>query len=113
MTGQLVTEAAEAGDPEAVERLAALGRDLGLGIASLVAVLDPRLVVLGGGVSEAGELLRGPVEQALSEQITGGTHRPAPGVVVAALGNEAALVGVADLARRDGRGRQAEVPGPQ
>ena len=70
------------------------GRDLGPGIASLVAVLDPSLVVLGGGVSEAGELLRLPSRGALADHITGGTNRPGPRVMIAALGNEAALVGV-------------------
>ena len=108
VTGQMVTSAAEAGDSDAVDLLAALGRDLGIGVASLVAVLDPSLVVLGGGVSEAGELLRAPVERALADQITGGSRRPGPDVVVAALGNDAALVGVADPARLGSRVRQAD-----
>ena len=57
ITGPLITEAARAGDPFAIEQLAALGRWLGEGIASLTAVLDPAVVVIGGGVSEAGDLL--------------------------------------------------------
>lgn len=105
VTGVMVTDLAERGDEEAVALLAVLGRHLGTGIASLVAVLDPSLVVIGGGVSEAGELLRGPAEAALHDEITGGSHRPAPSVVVAALGNDAALIGAADLARHGGRTR--------
>lgn len=113
VTGLMVTTAAQSGDTDAVALLDGLGRDLGIGIASLVAVLDPALVVLGGGVSEAGELLRAPVERSLAEQVTGGARRPIPPVVVAAMGNDAALVGAADLARRGARGRQAEARSPQ
>ncbi len=54
MSGPIVTEAAQAGDEVALELLVDLGRWLGEGIASLTAVLDPSVVVIGGGVSEAG-----------------------------------------------------------
>lgn len=110
--GQMVTAAAQDGAADAIALFDAVGRDLGAGIASLVAVLDPSLVVLGGGVSEAGELLRAPVERGLAEQITGGSRRPWPRVVVAGLGNGAALVGAADLAR-SGRPRRATASSPQ
>ena len=60
ITGPMITEAARAGDPYAVGRLAALGQWLGEGVASLVAVLDPAVVVVGGGVSEAGDAAAGP-----------------------------------------------------
>lgn len=100
ITGPLVTEAARAGDPFAVEQLAVLGRWLGEGIASLTAVLDPAVVVLGGGVSEAGELLLGPVRSAFASQLTGRGHRPVLDIRRARLGNRAGLIGAADLARR-------------
>ena len=74
ITGPLITEAAQAGDPFAAEQLAALGRWLGEGIASLTAVLDPAVVVIGGGVSEAGDLLLEPDPRG----VRGPADRPRP-----------------------------------
>ncbi|WP_244927537.1 ROK family glucokinase [Nocardioides sp. W7] len=100
ITGPLITEAARAGDPFAVEQLADLGKWLGEGIASLTAILDPAVVVIGGGVSEAGELLLGPTRAAFAAQLTGRGHRPSLEIRKARLGNRAGLIGAADLARR-------------
>jgi glucokinase len=100
ITGPLITEAARSGDPFAVEQLAAVGRWLGEGIASLTAVLDPAVVVIGGGVSEAGELLLTPISSAFRSQLTGRGHRPVLEIRKARLGNRAGLIGAADLARR-------------
>jgi glucokinase len=100
ITGPLITEAARAGDPFAIEQLADLGRWLGEGIASLTAVLDPAVVVIGGGVSEAGELLLEPIRAAFASQLTGRGHRPMLEIRRARLGNRAGLIGAADLARR-------------
>ncbi|GAB3265971.1 ROK family glucokinase [Nocardioides dilutus] len=100
ITGPLVTEAARAGDPFAVEQLSVLGRWLGEGIASLTAVLDPAVVVIGGGVSEADELLLDPIRAAFASQLTGRGHRPVLDIRRARLGNRAGLIGAADLARR-------------
>jgi glucokinase len=63
-------------------------------------VLDPAVVVIGGGLSEAGELLLGPTRPALERQLSGRGHRPPPELRLASLGNDAGLIGVADLARR-------------
>ena len=100
ITGPLITEAARAGDPFATEQLASVGRWLGEGIASLTAVLDPAVVVIGGGVSEAGDMLLGPVRAAFASQLTGRGHRPSLEIRKARLGNRAGLIGAADLARR-------------
>ena len=100
ITGPLITEAARAGDDLAIEQLAAVGRWLGEGIASLTAVLDPAVVVIGGGVGEAGDLLLGPVRAAFRAQLTGRGHRPVLEIRKARLGNRAGLIGAADLARR-------------
>lgn len=100
ITGPMITEAARGGDPFSIEQLADLGRWLGEGLASLAAVLDPAVIVLGGGVSEAGELLLGPVRQAFGANLTGRGHRPLAEVRRARLGNRAGLIGAADLARR-------------
>ena len=100
ITGPLITEAAQAGDPFATEQLEVLGRWLGEGIASLTAILDPAVVVIGGGVSEAGDLLLTPIRAAFAAQLTGRGHRPMLDIRKARLGNRAALIGAADLARR-------------
>lgn len=100
ITGPLITEAARSGDPFAVEQLAELGKWLGEGIASLTAILDPAVVVIGGGVSEAGELLLAPTRAAFAAQLTGRGHRPSLEIRRARLGNRAGLIGAADLARR-------------
>ena len=71
ITGPMITDAAKQGDPFAVAQLAELGRWLGEGIASLAAVLDPGVVVIGGGVSEAGDLLLDPIR----EHFRGEPHR--------------------------------------
>lgn len=98
--GRMVTEAARAGDAFAQDRLADLGGWLGEGVAGLCAVLDPGVVVVGGGVCEAGDLLLDPLRVSLEQHLTGTGHRPVAQVRAATLGNSAGLVGAADLARR-------------
>jgi glucokinase len=100
LTGPLVTQAAREGDPAAVDIYTAMGRWLGRGLANLAAVIDPTVFVIGGGVSEAGDLLLVPARQAFSESLTGRGFRPVADVRLAELGPEAGLVGAADLARR-------------
>jgi glucokinase len=97
--GSALATAALAGDQVAIEAFRQIGTSLGLGLAGLAAVLDVDAFVLGGGVAAAGELLRAPAELALHDRLVGGAHRPRPDVRLAALGNEAGIVGAADLAR--------------
>jgi glucokinase len=99
ITGPVVTQAAQAGDPAAIELFQDMGRALGLGLASLAAVLDPTRFVIGGGVSEAGELLLGPAREVFGRSLTGHGYRPEAPVVAAELGNDAGFIGAADLAR--------------
>ena len=96
----MITDAAKEGDAFAVARLAAAGTWLGEGIASLAAVLDPGVVVIGGGVSEAGDLLLEPIREHFRRNLTGRNYRPELAVRPAELGNDAGLIGAADLARR-------------
>jgi glucokinase len=105
VTGVEVTAAARQGDRVAVRILGEVGRRLGEGIAGLVNVLDPDVVVVGGGVIEAGELLLEPARRAFAECVEAPDHRPAVQIVAAALANDAGAVGAADLAWREvGRG---------
>ncbi len=100
LTGQLVTQAAREGDPAAIEIYTEMGHWLGRGLANLAAVIDPTVFVIGGGVSEAGDLLLGPARQAFAGSLTGRGFRPAAEIKLAELGPAAGLVGAADLARR-------------
>lgn len=95
-----VTQAAREGDEAALACFAEVGWWLGRGLADLSAMLDPGLFVIGGGVADAGDLLLGPARAAYAEQLTGGSARTHPEIRLAKLGNEAGLVGAADLARR-------------
>ena len=72
---------------------------LGAGIASLCVILDPTRVVIGGGVVDAGEILLAPTRESLIRHMPFAGKHPYPDVVPAELGNEAGLVGAADLAR--------------
>jgi len=99
VTGPMLTQAALAGDAWTAELFVELGGWLGMGLANLAAALDPGLFVIGGGVSEAGELLLAPVRDAFRGHLTGRGFRPEARVVHAALGNEAGVIGAADLAR--------------
>lgn len=100
ITGPMITELAREGDLFAREQITAMARWLGQGIASLTAVLDPAVVVIGGGVSDAGDLLLDPVRAAFEAELTGRGHRPVLEIRQATLGNRAGVIGAADLARR-------------
>lgn len=97
--GPMVTEAAMRGDEVALGVLAVVGRRLGEGIAGLVNILDPELVVVGGGAVEAGDLLLEPAREAFLDAVEAPEHRPElPRIVAAELGNDAGAVGAAALA---------------
>lgn len=99
--GPDVTAAATEGDPVALEAFDQLAKWLGLGLAGVIEIMDPGRVLIGGGVSEAGDLLLKPTKRVYSESVAGRGHRPVTDIRLAALGNDAGLVGAADLARQD------------
>jgi glucokinase len=109
LEGPQITQAARDGDPLSVELLADVGRWLGVGLAGMTAAFDPGCIVVGGGLSEAGELLIAPTRQAFSRSLTGRGHREEPAIVKAELGPNAGVIGAADMARsaarRSRRGR--------
>jgi glucokinase len=97
--GPAVTRAAREGDVGAVRCFEIVGSWLGAGLADLAAILDPGCFVIGGGVSEAGDLLLGPTRTAYQNGLTGRSHRQLADVRLAKLGADAGLIGAADLAR--------------
>ena len=99
LTGQAITEAARDGDAVALAAFNTTGQWLGAGVASLAVLLDPACVVIGGGVIDAGEILLKPTRESLERNMPFAGKHPYPEIIAAQLGNEAGLVGVADLAR--------------
>lgn len=93
--GRLVGE----DDPGALAALQELGSWVGQACASLAVLVDPQLFVLGGGVAAAGERLLAPVRRAFLDHLPARGYHPEPAFATAELGNEAGLVGAADLAR--------------
>ncbi|CAB5239059.1 unannotated protein [freshwater metagenome] len=99
LTGSAITEAARGGDPVALAAFNTTAQWLGAGISSLSVLLDPACVVIGGGVIDAGEILLAPTREAVVRTMPFAGKHPYPQIIAAALGNQAGLVGVADLAR--------------
>jgi glucokinase len=97
LTGALVTELAHDGDAAAVEAVAEVGRWLGVGLSGLVNVFDPEVVVVGGGVVRAGDLLLDPAREELAARALPPIAESVR-VVPAALGEESGMVGAALLA---------------
>lgn len=100
ITGPMVTSAAQDGDPISGEAFAQIGHWLGMGLADMVQILDPEVLVVGGGVVEAGDLLLGPTQRSFVEALGQRGKLPVAEIRPAEMGNTAGMVGAADLARR-------------
>ncbi|NRQ51022.1 ROK family glucokinase [Aeromicrobium stalagmiti] len=99
ISGPAVTKLAQEGDALSIELITELGRWIGEGAAVLATILDPSVIAIGGGVAAAGDLLLGPVVDAFETHLPARAHRPEAALRLAALGNEAGIIGAADLAR--------------
>ncbi len=102
LTAADVARAARDGDPLARELFARAARYVGIGVANLVNLLNPAMVVIGGGVAKAGDLLFAPVRRIVLEEAF---QRPGAAVQItpAALGDDAGAVGAAAVAIGAGR----------
>lgn len=98
-TGKEITQAVRRGDPLAVAVMEDFSRWLGQGLSIVADVLDPELIVLGGGVSQDADLYLEGATKAMGQDIVGAGHRPLARVATAELGSAAGMIGVADLAR--------------
>ncbi len=98
ITGTSVAAAAAAGDPTALAAMAELGKWLGVGLAMATDILDPEVVVIGGGVAAAARFFLPAATLELTATITGAGHRPEPRVVLARFGDSAGIIGAALLA---------------
>ncbi len=99
VTGRRVAAAAREGDPVACAAMGELGRWLGDGLALVADAFDPELVVIGGGVSASAPLFLDEAREHYAATVTGAGHRPLARIRTAQLGEAAAVVGAAELAR--------------
>ncbi|MGH9183096.1 MAG: ROK family protein [Acidimicrobiales bacterium] len=100
--GEHVIAAARQGDADAGAAVERVSGWLGLGLANLVHILDVEVVVLGGGLVDAADVLLDPVRRALGQRVFAPDHRPSVPVVAARLGERAGAIGAALLAREPG-----------
>ena len=101
-----IRRSAQAGDPHALAAFNAFSDDLALGLANVIAFVNPEVIALGGGVSSAGDFLLDrvrPLVEARTTMVPRGTTR----IVRATLGNDAGAVGAATAAMRGGLFAQA------
>ena len=99
LTGKEVYQAILDRDPGALRVLRELGTWLGEAIASFTAILDPQIVVIGGGVSAAGDLLLDSIKDAYLSHLPAKGYRPELEIKAAEFVNDAGVVGAADLVR--------------
>ncbi|MDQ4038606.1 MAG: ROK family glucokinase [Actinomycetota bacterium] len=99
LTGADVTAAALAGDPAAIELVREVGTWLGEGMVTIAMIVDPSVIVVGGGMGALGDLLLEPARERFLAALPGRGFRPAAQIVEASLGADAGMIGAADLAR--------------
>ncbi|WP_169786900.1 ROK family protein [Nitriliruptor alkaliphilus] len=99
LTGRSVTDAAIAGDALAQSVLVDVGRWLGVAAAGLVNVLDPEVILLGGGAARSTAPWIVPAARAaLAERVLGAQMRPLPAIELTELGDDAGMIGAGLLA---------------
>jgi glucokinase len=98
--GRHISMAARQGDPVAIDSFRELARWAGAGLADLASLFDPSAFIVGGGVSDEGDLVLEPIRKSFRRWLVGSRYRPHAQVVAAQLGGRAGLVGAADLARQ-------------
>lgn len=99
LSGEMVCALASEGDAACSELVIEVGQWLGLGLANLAAVLDPGVMIIGGGLGASSSLLLETAEQTFIASLSGRGYRPFARVVGSELGVDAGLVGAAELAR--------------
>ena len=98
-TGQALTKAAQAGNQLAITAFNKQADWLGSAIASYTLLLDPEAIIIGGGVIDAGDIFLKPAIAAAEKYMPFAGKHPLPKIIAAKFGNDAGLVGAADLVR--------------
>jgi glucokinase len=99
LRGEHVTRAARDGDEEALALLDEFARWVGIGLANIVASLDPEMIVIGGGLIAEADLLMPRVRAAYRDHVLGAEHRAELPIEPAALGERSNALGAALMAR--------------
>ncbi len=99
ITGESVIAVADTGEETARSLVTEVGQAFGIGLSDLIVVLDPEIVVVGGGLGSVGESIIAPARRVVADSLHGGNLRIAPVIQVAALGESAGAVGAALIAR--------------
>ncbi len=96
-TPRQLSEAANAGDPIAKQMWEDIGDELGAALASVVWIINPDTIVIGGGVAKAGDLLLDPVRRSIRSRTLKIVNQNIR-IALAELGNDAGIIGNATLA---------------
>jgi len=96
ITPYIVSKAAEEGDAVAKQIFKQIGHYIGIGLSSVINLLNPEKVIIGGGVSAAGDLLFNPIRETINERAMK-IAREAVEIVPAELGNTAGVIGASLL----------------
>jgi len=99
LTAKRIAKAAEEGDELAQSAFARAGSYLGMAIANYLVLYDPSIIILGGGVTQAGDLLIEPLKQSLKERVLHPRYLEGLVITKAALGDEAGLLGALALVK--------------
>ncbi len=99
LTGSGLTKAAKAGNELALAAFSKQADWLGLACASYSLIIDPQAIIIGGGVADAGELFLAPVREAMRKYMPFAESHVPPKIIAAKFGNDAGLIGAADLVR--------------
>jgi glucokinase len=99
LSGTALTKAAKAGNELALAAFSKQADWLGLACASYSLMIDPQAIIIGGGVVDAGELFLAPVRAAMRKYMPFAESHVPPKIIAAKFGNDAGLIGAADLVR--------------
>lgn len=99
LSGHEAYQAVSENDPGALMLVEKAAEHLASAMGSIVAVLDPEVFVIGGGLSELGEALLEPLRREFAKQLPAQGFRPQAKVIRAKFSNQAGLIGAAELAR--------------
>lgn len=100
MGPKAIFDAAETGNTASKEIVDTYVRRLGQGIVDIVNLLHPEILLLGGGLSQQGETLLGPIREIVKSSCFGGAKAALPEIRIASLGNQAGMIGAASLISR-------------
>lgn len=99
LNAKLISDAAENGNELAIAAYERAGKYIGLAIADLLHVFNPERVIIGGGVSRAGDLLFDPIRRSVKEYVISEVYLNNMEIVPAALGDDSGLMGALVLSR--------------